>query len=284
MGMVFKITFLGTGGGRHSAMYQTRCTGGMLIEHDNGHHLHIDPGPGALTQMKNIHYDPVNTDSVIISHAHPDHYSDAEVVIEGMTRGGWVKRGNIYGSPTVLEGRCGLGPCLSSHHIEIAENATVFEPGDVLNVDGLRTEICKADHSDPTNVGFRFMTEYGIVSYVSDTQYSDEIADQYKGSRVLILPVTAPFGLHINFHLCTEDAIKFISRVEPELTIFIHFGIVMIHEDPSKQAAMAENITGYRTIAGKDRMVLEIDDESIIITEAECFNDEWFPPSAPINH
>ncbi len=281
--MTFKITFLGTGGGRHSAMYQTRCTGGMLIEHDGGHHLHIDPGPGALTQMKNIHYDPARTDSVIVSHAHPDHYSDAEVVIEGMTHGGWVKRGHIYGSQTVLEGSSGLGPCISSHHIGIAEKAIIFEPGDVLDIDGLRTEICKADHSDPTNVGFKFITEYGTVSYVSDTQYSNDIADQYVGSRVLILPVTTPFDIRINFHLCTEDAIRFIERVKPELTIFIHLGIVMIHEGASKQAQMAEDATGLKTIAGEDRMTIELDDSSIMISEAESFNDEWFPPSAPVN-
>jgi len=281
--MTFKITFLGTGGGRHSAMYQTRCTGGMLIEHDGDHHIHIDPGPGALTQMKNIHYDPARTDSVIISHAHPDHYSDAEVVIEGMTHGGWIKRGHIYGSQTVLKGSSGLGPCISLHHIGIAEKATIFKPGDVIDIDGLRTEICKADHSDPTNVGFRFVTEYGVVSYVSDTQYSNEIANQYIGSRVLILPVTTPFDIRINFHLCTEDAIKFIERVKPELTVFIHLGIVMIHEGASKQAHMAEEATGFRTIAGEDRMTIELDDSSIIVSEAKSFNDEWFPPSAPIN-
>jgi ribonuclease BN (tRNA processing enzyme) len=91
--MVFRITFLGTGGGRHTTMYQTRCTGGMLVEHGNGKHLHIDPGPGALTQMKRIHYDLTRTESLIVSHAHPDHYSDAESVIEGMTFGGWKRRG-----------------------------------------------------------------------------------------------------------------------------------------------------------------------------------------------
>ena len=86
--MVYRITFLGTGGGRHTTMYQTRCTGGMLFEHgEPSHFLHIDPGPGALTQMRRIHYDLGRTESVIISHAHPDHYSDAPSVIEGMTRG-----------------------------------------------------------------------------------------------------------------------------------------------------------------------------------------------------
>ena len=78
----------------------------MLIEHgDPVMRMHVDPGPGALTQMRRIRYDVGSTDSVVISHAHPDHYSDGPCVIEGMTRGGWVKRGHLYGSPTVIEGR-----------------------------------------------------------------------------------------------------------------------------------------------------------------------------------
>ncbi len=277
--MSFRITFLGTGGGRHTTMYQVRSTGGMLIEHD-GRFLHVDPGPGALTQMHRIRYDLTRTDSVVVSHCHPDHYSDAESVIEGMTRGGWTKRGSLYGSKTVISGENGLGPCISDYHRRIVSNVSQFAPGDVLDIDGLETDICRADHSDPTNVGFRFHTEHGIVSYVSDTAYSDEIADQYIGSRVLILPVTTPMGNRIKYHLCTDDAITFIDRVRPELAIFIHLGVVIIRKGPEAQAGMAEEATGIRTIAGRDLMVLDVGKE-LGISDAETFEGEWIPDSSP---
>ncbi len=277
--MSFRITFLGTGGGRHTTMYQVRSTGGMLIEHD-GRFLHVDPGPGALTQMHRIRYDLTRTDSVVVSHCHPDHYSDAESVIEGMTRGGWTKRGSLYGSKTVISGENGLGPCISDYHRRIVSNVSQFAPGDVLDIDGLETDICRADHSDPTNVGFRFHTEHGIVSYVSDTAYSDEIADQYIGSRVLILPVTTPMGNRIKYHLCTDDAITFIDRVRPELAIFIHLGVVIIRKGPEVQAGMAEEATGIRTIAGRDLMVLDVGEE-LGISDAETFEGEWIPDSSP---
>lgn len=277
--MSFRITFLGTGGGRHTTMYQVRSTGGMLIEHD-GRFLHVDPGPGALTQMHRIRYDLTRTDSVVVSHCHPDHYSDAESVIEGMTRGGWTKRGSLYGSKTVISGENGLGPCISDYHRRIVSNVKQFAPGDVLDIDGLETDICRADHSDPTNVGFRFHTEHGIVSYVSDTAYSDGIADQYIGSRVLILPVTTPMGNRIKYHLCTDDAITFIERVKPELAIFIHLGVVIIRKGPEAQAAMAEEATGIRTVAGRDLMVLDVGDD-LEISDAETFEGEWIPDSSP---
>lgn len=280
--MVYRITFLGTGGGRHTTMYQSRCTGGMLFEHgDPAHYLHIDPGPGALTQMKRIRYDLGQTESVIISHAHPDHYSDAPSVIEGMTRGGWKKRGALYGSPTVIEGVGGLGPCLSPYHINLPSSNRSFVPGDVLDVDGLKTEICRARHSDPTNVGFRFNTPYGVVSYVSDTEYDEDIGKQYLGSRVLILPVTTPHNNKINWHMCTDTALEMIDLVKPELAIFIHMGIVMLKNGPDKQAQMCEDATGVKTLAGRDLMVLDIADK-LTISDAITYDDElWMPRWAP---
>lgn len=277
--MSFRITFLGTGGGRHTTMYQVRSTGGMLIEHD-GRFLHVDPGPGALTQMHRIRYDLTRTESLIVSHCHPDHYSDAESVLEGMSRGGWVKHGHLYGSETVINGNGRLGPCISDYHKGIVEDVTVFTPGDVLDVDGLRVDICWAIHSDPTNVGFRFHTEHGIVSYVSDTEYTDELADQYVGTRVLLLPVTTPTGNRIKYHLCTDDAITFVDRVKPELAIFIHLGVVIIRRGPDAEAASVEDATGVRTIAAHDLMTLDVGEE-LTVSDAETFDGEWIPDSSP---
>jgi phosphoribosyl 1,2-cyclic phosphodiesterase len=278
--MVFRLTFLGTGGGRHTAMYQTRSTGGILVEHSNGKYLHIDPGPGALTQMKKVHYDLTRTSSLIVSHAHPDHYSDAESVIEGMTLGGWKKRGHLYGSPTVINGEGALGPCVSKYHLGIVGNVTVLKPGAVLDIDGLRTEVCRTNHSDPTNVGFRFDSGNGIVSYVSDTSYSKEIAEQHKGSRVLILPVTTPDDLRIDFHMCREDAVEFINIVRPELAVFVHLGIVMIKRGPEKQALKTEKMTGVKTVSVKDLDVLDVGGE-LTFSSSKIYDDEWIPDSSP---
>ena len=271
--MAFRVILLGTGGGRHTTMFQARSTGGYLIFSDTGT-VHIDPGPGALTNMCQMPYDLRKTDAVVISHCHPDHYSDAPCVIEGMTYGGWVKRGAVYGTKSVMEGEGRLGPCLSPYHLNIPQETHVIKAGDRLSIAGIPTEITRADHSDPCNVGFRLDTGNGIFSYVSDTAYSDEIADQYRGTRVLMLPVTTPFDWRIKYHLCTEDAIKFIRRVRPELTVFIHLGIVVLKQDPDKQAELAEKETGCRVIAGRDLMQIDIG-ERIDISDIVPHKPEW---------
>ena len=271
--MAFRVILLGTGGGRHTTMFQARSTGGYLLQSDTGR-VHIDPGPGALTNMCQISYDLRQTDAVVISHCHPDHYSDAACTIEGMTYGGWVKRGAVYGTKSVMEGDGRLGPCLSPYHLTIPESTHIIKAGDELEIAGIPMRITRADHSDPCNVGFMIDTGNGILSYVSDTAYSDEIADQYKGTRVLFLPITTPDDKRIKFHMCTQDAEYFINRIRPELTVFVHLGVVMLKHDPVAQAAMVEKATGCRVIAGRDLMQIEIGKE-ITITDIEPKKPEW---------
>ena len=273
--MTAVMTLLGTGGGRHTTMFQARSTGGFLLDAGGGT-VHVDPGPGALTAMCGISYDLRKTDAVIVSHCHPDHYSDAASVIEGMTFGGWVKRGEFYGTESVISGFKGLGPCISQYHLTRPEKVRTIKAGDVLDICGMRVDITKADHSDPCNVGFRFRTGNGMISYVSDTAYSDEIADQYMGSRLLLLPVTTPDDNRIAGHLCTDDAIEFIKRVRPELTVFVHLGIVILKHDENAQAAKAERATGCRVIAGRDLMRLTVD-KSIDIEDLRWSRPQWSP-------
>ncbi len=271
-----RLTLIGTGGGRHTTMFQARSTGGFLVESDSTR-IHLDPGPGALTNLCEIGYDLRTTDAIMISHCHPDHYSDAAVAIEGMTFGGWKKRGSLYGSASVMEGSGKLGPALSPYHLALPDETHVMSPGDVYDIGDLKIEITKADHNDPTTVGYKIHTKEGVISYVTDTSYSDEIADQYKDSKIVLLPITTPDGKRIKGHMCTDDAVRFLKRIRPELAIFIHLGIVMLKYEPVKQAERTEKETGVRTVAGEDLMRIDIKSMRIekLIPKRPEWNDAW---------
>jgi phosphoribosyl 1,2-cyclic phosphodiesterase len=252
-----RITFLGTGGGRHATIYQTRGTGGLVI--DSGDRIHVDPGPSAAANMRTAKLDPADTDCILVSHCHPDHYSEAEIMIEGMCKGCSERRGTVAGSESVLDGVDTIGPCISRYHRTLAGRYVTLRPGDVFNPGRLRVDVTRSSHSDPTTIGFRFDTLDGIVSYVSDTSYSDEIADQYLGSRVLILPITTPDGRRIPYHMCTDDAVSFVGRIRPELTILSHMGQYMIKVGPEAQAKKVADATGCNVIAGRDLMTIDIE-------------------------
>lgn len=258
-------------------MFQARSTGGMVLE-DGDTRIHVDPGPGSLNNMMRIGMSPYSADAVVITHCHPDHYSDAEVLVEGMCRGGMRKRGTLCGSITVLEGGHGYVPCISPYHQNLPSERHVMRPGEKFNLSGIRMGTTESVHSDPTTVGLVFETTGGRVSFVSDTQYSEEIAKQYVGSRVLILPVTTPDDERIHFHLCTEDAVEFVSIVKPELAIFVHLGLLMLGVGPEEQAAGVEEITGVRCVAGRDLMEIVLSDKlsigSVPVREGE-WNKDW---------
>ena len=104
----FKIIFLGTGGGRFVTITQRRRTAGIRIIGESTN-LHLDPGPGALVHSIESGLNPQKLNAVLVSHSHPDHYTDAEVMIEGMTRGMTRKHGLLAAARSVLNGNRVVG-------------------------------------------------------------------------------------------------------------------------------------------------------------------------------
>ena len=252
------IRFLGVGGGRFSTICQRGGTGGIYLE--GSQKLHVDPGPGALVAMRDFGIDPTGTDGVLISHAHPDHYSDAEVLIEAMTRGGTVSKGVLIASDSVLLGYDQYEPVLSSYHRSLPLTAKAVRPGDRCAIGNTAVQATSADHSDPTTVGFKMDTEEGVISYVSDTAFIPQLAVEHDGARVLILAVMRPLGARIPYHLSTEDAAKIVASIQPELTIITHFGMRMWEEGPERQADWIVRESGARTIAAHYGMRVRLDD------------------------
>jgi len=263
------LKFLGTGGGRFAAILQTRATGGvyLFIEDHSGRprHFHIDPGPGALVRMLACGLSPLETDAILVSHCHPDHYADAEILIEGMTDGGNKRQGALIASRSVLEGMGDFGPSVSKYHRAKPAIVKSVSPGDGLDLFGIKVEAVLSAHSDPSSVGFRFHTPKGIVGYVSDTAFDERIVQAHAQSRVLILPVTRPLGMPIPYHLTVEDAAKIAGAVKPELALLTHFGTRVIKDGPPKAAEWIQNKMGVRTVAAEDGMAVDIGDELRIV-------------------
>lgn len=246
------IIFLGSAGGRFATIYQGRSTGGVyLIGSSN---IHIDPGPTAVWQMAQIGLDPTQTDIILISHCHPDHYSDAEVLIEGMTEGTTKKRGILIGSESVLEGYDGMGPAVSPYHQKAVKAVETARPGKDWNFNGITIKATYSKHTDPSTIGFKFETEFGTISYIADTDLTQKVINAHKGSRLLIMSTTRPLYSKIPFHLSTEDSAYVLSHVKPEMAILTHFGLKTLKEGPRLQADWVTKKSGIKTIAAEDLM------------------------------
>ncbi|MBN1389823.1 MAG: MBL fold metallo-hydrolase [Candidatus Thermoplasmatota archaeon] len=247
-----RLTFLGTGGGRFVTLTQERSTGGIYLE--DGHRVHIDPGPGALHALKRNRIDPTMTGGIMISHCHPDHYANAEILMEGISGGRGDQRGFLIAAYSVTTGRDKVGPAISRYHQEKMRTVLTVAPGDEFRMGKLKGTATVAFHSDPDSVGFRFETGDGIVSYVSDTAMDQGLIAPHKGARVLIVSSTRPLGAPIPFHLSTDDVAVLAESIRPEVVFLTHMGKKFIKEGPRKQARWVEERSGVRTVAAEDDM------------------------------
>lgn len=253
------LHFLGTGGGRHVMTSQMRRTAGIRLVHGDTH-VHIDPGPGALVFSNWAQLSPRKLDALIVTHCHPDHYSDAEVFVEAMTNGTHTKRGLLAATTSVLEGAEGIGPSVSDYHKGLVRDLLTLERGVKFSVDGLDFTATEARHSDPHSVGLRVETTYGSIGYTSDTGYFEGVSEQYLGNRMLILCTVWPRSNPINVHLNTDDALRILQEARPKACILTHFGVRMLRAGPEGEAAYLQEETGIPVVAARDGMKAHISD------------------------
>lgn len=256
-----KITFLGTGGGRFSAISQRRMTGGFRIDNLNGKNYHVDPGPGALVRTYQFGFDPRNLDGVFVSHAHTDHYNDAEILIEAMTRGMTKEYGVVLGNKSVLDGYERWGPGISKYH-QSHSKKYVLEPNHVENINGCSVKGTKTVHGDPEGVGFQIDYRGFKISYTSDTGYFEDLHKYHEGADILIASVLRPGNKSIRGHLCSRNFIELLKEVKPKLAIMTHFGLKMLSIDPIDEAKRITKESGVKTLAAFDGMSFEVNTQN----------------------
>jgi phosphoribosyl 1,2-cyclic phosphodiesterase len=261
---MLEIIFLGTGGGRFATITQKRRTGGIRIISEKIN-IHVDPGPGALIYSLEMGLDPQKVKAIFVSHSHLDHVNDAEPLIEAMSEGTTKRRGVLVAPRSVLRGNDVCENSISKYHQAMPERVIEVTPGDSFEVDGVNVTVCKAVHSDPDAVGFRFETkDFGSFAYMPDSEYFSDVSKFYGGLRLLILSVLRPSGQPWKGHMTTDDAIKIIEETRPEMVLITHFGMQMILKGPEREAELIEEETGVPTRAATDGMRIILGKDIVI--------------------
>jgi phosphoribosyl 1,2-cyclic phosphodiesterase len=256
-----KLIFLGTGGGRFATMTQKRRTGGIRIIHDKVN-LHLDPGPGGLIYSIEAGLNPQKITAVLVSHCHPDHCNDAEVLIEAMTHGMTRKRGLLAAAHSVLSGDTQCEPSISKYHQTMPTQVVDAKPGTSFNIDDIHVSAAAAKHTDPDAVGFRFeTTNIGDIAYTSDSEYFEGIGKPYQGVRLLLLCAMRPAGSPWKGHMTSDDAVKIIEEARPEMAVLTHLGMQMIFKGPTSEAKLIQEKTRVPTVAALDGMHISVGEQ-----------------------
>ena len=233
---------------------QRRRTAGLRLVWGDVH-IHVDPGPGALIFSNWSGLSPQKLDAIFVTHCHPDHYCDAEVLIEGMSRVTTKRRGVLAASRSVLQGVEDIGPSISKYHQGLVERIVTLEPNVSFEVGEVGVRALRAEHSDPATVGLRLdFPDVGSVGYTSDTAYFDGVSDGYRGVRLLILCTMRPRGAPLPLHLSIDEALRIMEEAKPGCVVLTHFGMKMLNVGPEGEAEYLEAETGIPTVAARDGM------------------------------
>ena len=257
-----KLTFLGTGGARYSMIEQLRKTGGLYLEMDDLN-VYIDPGPGALLNSLEEGIDLAKIDVLVVSHAHLDHYNDAEVLIEAMTDGCTEERGTFISNRTVLEGNeenpCGV---ISEYHKEPLDEIVIMEDGDSYEKNGHTFESIETQHRDEKPICFKIGNPGGEeIGFLTDSTYLEKLGEFFESTDYLIINCVRPKEKSWEGHLNVKDVKKIIDRADPEVAILTHFGRYMIFQSiPEQEKWLQENVeTDTRVMFAEDFQKIDFD-------------------------
>ena len=259
-----KIVFLGTGGGRDMMIAQERRTGGLFFDFDKTKFI-LDPGPGSLYHAVSLGLQPDKWNGVLLSHLHPDHASDVNAYLDGMTSPFLIAEEHCLIEKRKLErgkekADFDYHPCVTAYHQE-KSSAHAMKDGSSADVAGLKITAVKASHYIPTT-GFRIKYDNFDIGYTSDGQYYRGMERHYDGCRVLIINVVIPKGGEAKRpgYMSVDGIITLLNAMKqkPSLVVLTHFSFWFLRSNLWKQEKIIQDATKVRTIHAEDFMALDL--------------------------
>ncbi|MFX0071810.1 MAG: MBL fold metallo-hydrolase [Candidatus Hermodarchaeota archaeon] len=262
-----EIVILGSGGGRHHIRTQHRATGGILYKF-NETQAHIDPGPGAVVRINQYGEDPVKTNLFIVTHVHIDHFNDISAIIESSRESlhdrnyNYFKKGVLITTQDTLE-------YISDYHLNMLNKVIPFKAGNKFNYNDAEIIGTKVIHSPKVEgFGIRFNLKEYSIAFSSDTMVFNGFSEQFSGANILILNLLRPDSITCRRHLCTDEVIPYLNRIDPPLDALIitHFGSFMDgprsnkNHIPSQVKKFKEQTNIRKIIAAEDGMKINIAD------------------------
>ncbi|MGH7910994.1 MAG: MBL fold metallo-hydrolase [Candidatus Dormibacteraceae bacterium] len=252
-----KLIFMGTAGARFMVFKQIAASGGIYLEHENAR-LAMDPGPGAVVQYAKRKVDLTKLTGVLLSHKHLDHATDVNVVIEGMTDGGFRHRGTVFCPPDAIDPEPVVFPYLRGFPEQIVQ----LQPQTAYDLGPLHFRTSrKHPHNFPNRASvdtFGFVFQGGLLGWVTDTRYYEGIEEEHR-AEVMVLHTVIERGREELPHLGVDDVERIIRAARPKLAIITHFGMGVWRLHPWEVAADLAQRTGVAVKAARDGMRLDVD-------------------------
>jgi ribonuclease BN (tRNA processing enzyme) len=242
-----EIIFLGTGSGKQILHDQSRGLGGIIVKL-NDIQIHLDPGPGIVTKAKNYQVDLKKTKIFFLSDKNLDHVNDINLAID-ITTGGDFKKGILITEENALS-------YVTEKYRTLLENIITLEPHKSTEIKGLKFTAIPTKHSC-SSIALRLSTEDFILGYTGHTAYTKELEKDLQGVNILIANVLKPFDQKSDDYLTSDDVVKLIDKIKPQLTIMTGFGSYFNNVNPIYEAREIQKKTGQQVVAATDGLKID---------------------------
>ena len=240
---------MGTAGARFMVAKQVAASGGLFLE-DNGARLALDPGPGAIVQYAQRGVDLTTLDAIVLSHRHLDHCGDVNVMLEGMTDGGFQHRGQLFCPSDALD----EDPVVLKYVRRFPREIVRLAPDTAYAVNGTGFKTSGRHVHQSETFGFRFGDKLG---WVTDSGYYDGIAEQH-AADVMVIHTVLRDCIPTLPHLCIADAERIVREAKPRTAFLTHFGMTVWRADPARVAADMTQRTGIDVRAATDGLMVDL--------------------------
>lgn len=240
---------MGTAGARFMVAKQVAASGGLFLE-DGSARLALDPGPGAIVQYAQRGIDLTTLDAIVLSHRHLDHSGDVNVMLEGMTDGGFQHRGQLFCPSDALD----EDPVVLKYVRRFPREIVRLAPETSYSVNGLDFTTSGLHVHQSETFGFRFGSALG---WVTDSGYYDGIAEQHKADVMVIHTVLRDCVATLP-HLCVADAERIIRDARPKIAFLTHYGMTVWRADPTTIAATMSQRLGIDVRAAHDGLSIDL--------------------------
>ena len=256
------IKFLGTAGARFVVARQLRSSAGVFITM-KGKKIILDPGPGTLVKCAKSRpgIDVTKLDAIILTHAHIDHTSDVNILIDAMTSGGLRKRGVLFAPEECI---CGEGAVVLRYLRDFMEAIVILEENQAYGIEELRFSTSLRHQHPVETYGINFDLHGRKISFMVDTKYFPDLIRSYTGAHLLVMNVVRydPHESGEVMHLCVDDVRRILSEIRPDRAILTHFGMTMLKAKPWELARRLTEELGLDVIMASDGMTVELQGDS----------------------
>lgn len=230
-----------------------RTSAGFVLQYGDNQ-FHIDPGAEALASAHKADINPRANTAVLTTRNNIHHASGLNSVIDGMTYGGFDRKGVLIAQKEVINGKENNEPFLHTGSRNHVERYVILQDGQRVGINEVEVKALKTSFAD--SIGLKFFLPTFTIVYSGDTKYSANVAEQYKDAGILILNVPYLEKKDSNKGLCLEDAITIVKKAKPKLVVVSHLGIDFVSNDPVYQVRRLQRETGVQVIAAKDGLVI----------------------------